>query len=225
MQGIITHKGLASMNDAQGLKRGCESAGYPDAADHYSAPSTGIGRGTGSNSGAAMNRNPLQDHADTLRYLMPFAASEGYLFVAAMSKHWRTAWGDDRPKKTHLDVVVQSAASLAWAKDSGCPWDETIYRRAAAGGSLEALQCARAWGCPWDLETCEVAARNRHLEILQWCTEHICPQNEMTCTAAAAGGHLEILKWCRTERNGWPRRCAWSVWTCAAAAEGGIWRS
>ncbi|CAM9913461.1 unnamed protein product, partial [Sphacelaria rigidula] len=67
--------------------------------------------------GDVMPRNPLRYHVDVLLHLMPFIAGEGYLFVAGVSKHWRTSWGD-RVKETHLSVAVQSESCLAWSRAS-----------------------------------------------------------------------------------------------------------
>ena len=59
-----------------------------------------------------------------------------------------------------------SVARLAWAKRSGCPWDE---------------------------RTCASAAVNGQLAVVQWAREQAdppCPWNERTCAGAALGGHL-----------------------------------
>ncbi|CAM9661705.1 unnamed protein product, partial [Sphacelaria rigidula] len=81
----------------------------------------------------SMMRNPLTNHSDVLQHLIPFITGEGYLFLAGASKHWNTAWGS-RPKEASLPVAVQSATCLAWARDSGCPWDERVCCLAALEG-------------------------------------------------------------------------------------------
>ena len=68
------------------------------------------------------------------------------------------------------------------------------------------LQWARENGCPWDETTCAMAASGGHLYILQWARANGCPWNESTCWYAAEGGHLEVLQWART--NGYPWNAA-----------------
>ena len=46
-----------------------------------------------------------------------------------------------------------------WARENGCPWDETTCACAAWCGHLEMLQWARENGCPWNEETCWAAAQ------------------------------------------------------------------
>ena len=73
---------------------------------------------------------------------------------------------------------------------------------AAEGGHLKVLRWARENGCPWDESTCYSAAEGGHLEVLKWARENGCPGDELTCACAAKGGHLEVLKWAR--ENGCP---------------------
>ncbi|GBF94231.1 hypothetical protein Rsub_06501 [Raphidocelis subcapitata] len=114
--------------------------------------------------------------------------------------------------------------------------ERCICEAAAAGGQLEALQCALALGCYWDAATGREAAANGHLAVLQWaraqqppcpwdertCTAaaqsgHLappCPWDERTCAAAAASGHLAVLQWARAQQP----PCPWSESTCTEAA-------
>ncbi len=64
------------------------------------------------------------------------------------------------------------------------------------------LQYARENGCPWDETTCALAAKNGHLRTLQWALANGAPVGVMTCAFAAFAGHLEILQWARA--NGCP---------------------
>jgi hypothetical protein len=54
---------------------------------------------------------------------------------------------------------VASAKMLAWAKATGCPWEEKTCSSIARGGHLAVLQWAREHHCSWHEETCENAAR------------------------------------------------------------------
>lgn len=58
-----------------------------------------------------------------------------------------------------------------------CSLQQSCYK-AAAGGHLEVLQCARVNGCPWDEDTCFGAAAGGHLAVLQWARENGCPWDE-----------------------------------------------
>ena len=62
--------------------------------------------------------------------------------------------------RLELEEFCTSAGRLAWAKASGCRWDEwtPVFCALAAGaGSLEALKWARDHRCPWDEWTCSEA--------------------------------------------------------------------
>jgi hypothetical protein len=91
---------------------------------------------------------------------------------------------------------------LTWARENGCPWDESTCGFAAASGHLEVLKWARENGCSWNAWTCAEAARFGRLEVLQWAKEKGCLWNKYTCEYAAGFGHLEVLKWAR--ENGCP---------------------
>ncbi|KAL6076337.1 Ankyrin repeat domain-containing protein [Balamuthia mandrillaris] len=121
----------------------------------------------------------------------------------------------------HLGTEVCANAAFTgnlemvqWAREQGCPWDETTCRLAARGGHLAVLEWARDRGCPWDEFTCKEAAGRGHLEVLKWARAKGCPWDEDTCTNAARGGHWEVLKWAR--ENG----CPWDPYVCAQAAMG-----
>ncbi len=93
-----------------------------------------------------------------LRHLMGFAAGDGFLFVAGVSRGWRAAWGIERPPETTIDAAVQSPSRLGWARASGLDWGPNVCARAAAGAHLATLRYARALKCPWDWRTCAHAA-------------------------------------------------------------------
>jgi hypothetical protein len=53
---------------------------------------------------------------------------------------------------------------LKWARENGCPWDESTCDAAADGGHLEVLKWARENGCPWDEDTRRIAASKGYVE-------------------------------------------------------------
>jgi len=148
--------------------------------------------------------------------------------------------------RLELSAFATSATRLAWAKASGCRWDELTCGLAAQGGHLEALKWAREHGCQWSERTCRYAAEGGHLEGLRWARAHGCPWEELRiCVKAAEGGHLAVLKWlqelgalqdCPCDETGtaaargghldvlkWARAhgCPFDRWTSMAAAQGG----
>jgi len=60
------------------------------------------------------------------------------------------------------------------------------------GGHLEVLQWAREHGCPWNESTCSATAVGGHLKVLQWAREHGCPWNEHTCAGHTTAFILKI---------------------------------
>ena len=68
--------------------------------------------------------------------------------------------------RLELEEFCTSAGRLAWAKASGCRWDEwtpVFCALAATGvGSMEALKWARDHGCPWDEWTCSEVGAHTH---------------------------------------------------------------
>ena len=93
--------------------------------------------------------------------------------------------------RLELREFCTSAGRLAWAKASGCRWDEWTCAIAAGAGSGEALTWARAHGCLWGEDTCAYAALGGHLNVLRWARENGCPWGARTCAYAAVGGHLD----------------------------------
>ena len=58
---------------------------------------------------------------------------------------------------------------LQWARQHGCPWDETTCAFAARGGHLDVLRWAREQHCPWDERTIHEAASE---EVRRWAIQH-----------------------------------------------------
>ena len=108
--------------------------------------------------------------------------------------------------KGHLDVLI-------WARDIGCPWDETTTTTAAMSDHLLLLKWARERGCPWDLPKCTIAAiANESLDVLGWLLENGAELSTDLCFYAAGYGFLEGLKLLRQ------RGCPWATDTCKIAA-------
>jgi hypothetical protein len=61
-----------------------------------------------------------------------------------------------------------SVETLAWAKDSGCPWGRRTFELAARHGILQVLPWVREHGCEWDWRTCAGAAEGGDLQVLMW---------------------------------------------------------
>ena len=120
---------------------------------------------------------------------------------------------------------------LKWAREHGCPWDESTCAAAAGeeqstvlpdvqGGHLEVLQWAREQDppCPWNSRVCHAAAERGNSEVLQWARDQGCPWDEdRMCELAAKGGHLDVLQWAREQNP----PCPWNSEVCSAAAGGG----
>lgn len=130
-----------------------------------------------------------------------FLGRDDYLFVASVSRGRRTARRNALPQvQTSLDAALQSASRLSWASDRGCRWNEMTCHRAAAGGYLEALKCARREGCVWDTRACNMAAVEAgHQDIMQGFTATVLRVDEHTCHTASKRGQLDFLEWCRAK--------------------------
>ena len=97
-----------------------------------------------------------------------------HLVMSLVCRRWRdvlVAWrgrappGTTRQLRTPLTVAVTSVPLAAWARVSGCPWDEQMCSVAAGNGNLAVLQWARENDCPWNEWTCYFAARGARFEI------------------------------------------------------------
>lgn len=150
-------------------------------------------------------------NVDILCYLVQFVDDTQFLFVAPISRAWRTAWGE-RATVTSCITPCTSVSSF----EHGLPRIRCGVCNAIAGlGSLELLKCARQQGFPWSKATCALAAKGGHLEVLQWDRENGCPWDHHTCGQAGQGGHLRVLQWARQ------KGCPWNEWSLADAAAGG----
>jgi hypothetical protein len=139
----------------------------------------------------------------------------------ALQEAWPQLRNRQRVRVTARAAFHGDLAVLQWA----VPRLADTYVRvavcegAAAGGLLDALQCALELGCPWSSFTCSAAAGGGHLAVLRWARAQLppCPWDEWTCEAAAFGGHLAVLEWLRAQQP----PCFWGERTCQAAAGGG----
>ena len=155
--------------------------------------------------------------------VLPAVDPTALALLARTGRGWRAAVvssglpraGSAQGLRMKVSAFCGSVELLAWAKASGCPWNDMTCALAAEGGHLDVLRWAREQDCPWDANTCAEAARGGHLEVLRWAREHHCPWNKATCALAAKGGHLDVLRWAREHD------CVWDGYTCAIAAKGG----
>ena len=159
-------------------------------------------------------------HAEVLRRLGPTSltmlAQVGRPCLAAVLASGLPRLPTGVTVRLELRAFCTSIERLAWAKASGCRWDERTCQLIAYGGHLETLRWAREHGCQWDRLTCRYAAQGGHLEVLQWARARGCPWRESDMVAyAAEGGQLVVLKWLRE------LGCPWNQWTCPSAAAGG----
>jgi hypothetical protein len=95
--------------------------------------------------------------------------------------------------------------TLQWAREQGCPSDDSVGEGAAEGGHLAVLQWLRQEGCPWGASICKAAARGGHLEVLQWALQNGCPGSSEVCSLAAASGSLELLQCARSNGCPWDK--------------------
>lgn len=144
--------------------------------------------------------NPLSTGADITSYLAEFVDDEQYLFFAMVSREWRVAWGQRRPKVTRAVTSDTTLPQLLYSFECGLGKSSTVCDAAAAIGRLDLLQCARSFGCPWG-SVCSKAAAGGHLNILKFARANGCPINWTTYRAARRKGHANILSWARTNKT------------------------
>jgi hypothetical protein len=68
---------------------------------------------------------------------------------------------------------VGDLEELKALRAANVPWNNATCSYAAKGGHFDVLLWARENGCPWD-NTCASAAEGGHLEILKWARENGC---------------------------------------------------
>jgi hypothetical protein len=98
---------------------------------------------------------------------------------------------------------------LRWARENGCPWNETTCRYVAAYGKLETLQWLRSENngvgiCPWDRYLTACCYINSNFDALKWAVENGCPMNEYPLHFAIMDGEIESLKWLVNLKNANP---------------------
>ncbi|GBF89979.1 hypothetical protein Rsub_02685 [Raphidocelis subcapitata] len=150
----------------------------------------------------------------------PFGVEIPSIPLWALQEAWPQLQGRQRTRAAGRAAFHGDLAVLSWALlrplDLAMHAAQGVCEAAAAGGQLEALECARALGCPWDGWTCKAAAKSGQLAVLQWARtqQPPCPWGVDTCVAAAEGGHLAVLQWLRAQKP----PCPWERETCSAAA-------
>ena len=81
------------------------------------------------------------------------------------------------------DAVRSSGMPIAGVKGGAFPLDVKDFV-----GSVELLAWAKASGCPWNEWICAYAARHGHLDVLKWAREHECPWDRQTCATPLWAG-------------------------------------
>ena len=90
---------------------------------------------------------------------------------------------------------------LQWAKEAGCPCNQSTCQGAAKAGDLVMLQWARRQACPWDQRTSAAAARYGHLEVLKWARQEGCPWDpEAVFRAGQQSGCPDVVQWLEEQK-------------------------
>jgi len=146
-----------------------------------------------------------------LGHLIPKLGVSARVLLSNVDRRTRALVHSKRDQLRLCDCL-NSVAMITWARENGCPWDESTCAAAAEGGWLEALKWMTCFGgrlevlewvraqsppCPWDVETCDRAAGRGYLNVLKWLRSRDppCPWNAWTCAMAEKGGHFEMLQW------------------------------
>lgn len=147
-----------------------------------------------------MEANPLSAGVDVTSYMAEFVDDDQYLWFALVSRGWRVAWGQRRPKTTRAITADATATRLLYSFECGLGRTAAVCDAAAAIGRLDLLRCARRLGCPWG-SVCSKAAAGGHLNILKFARANGCPINWTTYQAARRKGHVNILEWARANKT------------------------
>ncbi|GBF89602.1 hypothetical protein Rsub_02320 [Raphidocelis subcapitata] len=153
------------------------------------------------------------------RFLLPlWALQEAWPQLTDAQRHGATVHAAFRGDLAALEWAV-AKMPCPGMPHPGILLAGEVCAAAAAGGQLEALQCAHTLGSPWDSRTCWRAAQAGYLAMLRWARaqDPPCPWAASTCFGAACGGHLAVLQWARAQEP----PCPWDAMTCSKAAEGG----
>lgn len=86
---------------------------------------------------------------------------------------------------------------LAWAREIGCDWSETVFLKAVEGGQASTLQFLVDNHCPIPSGTqaFEVASQARNLHTLEWLDENKFEYSSFASLAAARIGWVEGVEW------------------------------
>jgi len=93
---------------------------------------------------------------------------------------------------------------LKWLKENGCIWDNRAHIVAAKEGNMEALNWLSENGQNESIFRAAVSGGS--LEIVQWVSQKIEIKSKLKyCALAASRGHLEVLKWLREKEFPWDK--------------------
>jgi hypothetical protein len=168
---------------------------------------------------------------DWWRVVIGFAGAGRALQLASISRSLRHHHAATKfEPKTSLRLMCETTGLCQWAREQGCPWDETLCAAAAAGGNLATLKWARAYNFPVDaaasvaqwlhqrpsvelgagMDSAVAAFANISTPL----SKRVCSWDARTTAAAAGGGYLEMLQWACNSG------CAVDSTACWAAALG-----
>ena len=105
-------------------------------------------------------------------------------------------------EKTAWCVVEKGLDRLRYVREKHeCPWDSSVYCKAASHGFLDVLRYAYDHGCPVPTDpsnalytlACDNASCDGHLDCLVFLHEHGFPWNSSTCLQAIYNNHVECV--------------------------------
>ena len=88
----------------------------------------------------------------------------------------------------HIDI-------LKWARENGCPWDETTIVSAIKNGHLDVTKFILEQECLYKGNICNCAITFGQLEMLIWLQSEGYKTDEFSGVIAAGNGQLNILKY------------------------------
>jgi hypothetical protein len=150
-------------------------------------------------------------------------ASMAPLFTAQSGSIKLMAWLLEQPDTVlcaeHLRVAAFKGhrALCEFMRAQQCPWDASVTRQAAAGGSVDMLRWLVDSGCPWDGDALRAgAAEGGSMEVLTYLQQLglLTRTADRTDTLEFAGtrDQLAAAKWLREQGAEWPTGGVCNMW-------------
>ena len=153
---------------------------------------------------------PPVEQPDLLLHIFSFLGSESYMFIASVSKLWKSTYGlflAHRPRQTRVTYALENLCVLKYGKKNRLDWNAKIFALVCGTGDLGMVLWAVEEGIPRDDRALCCAARSGSLNVVQFLLQQQLilnsDQSYDVCAAAAAGGHLKVLKYLRDEGFAW----------------------